>query len=237
MELSRQEYWSGLPFPSPGDLSNPGIKPRSPSLQADSLSSKPPWAPIFKFQKTHPCMVMTSHGWPITLPSVPSPLSLQESLTRGGWQPRFWGKTHPLVPRCSGSRRTLERKTRDGQSISCQTWPSAPPACSMGLVGKDGAQPWWTQPLRSTLPVWRQGSPLRWTQPSRSIFAPGFVPFQDSRHASLMMVDSMALLLLSRRQHLSRPEEYTGCYNDAQTNIVCKLTTGRKGDSHRLFLP
>ena len=34
---SRQEYWSGLPFPSPGDLSHPGIEPRSPALQADSL--------------------------------------------------------------------------------------------------------------------------------------------------------------------------------------------------------
>ena len=33
--LSRQEYWSGLPFPSPGDLPKPGIKPRSPALQAD----------------------------------------------------------------------------------------------------------------------------------------------------------------------------------------------------------
>ena len=37
MGFSRQEYWSGLPFPSPGDLPNPGIKPRSPALQADSL--------------------------------------------------------------------------------------------------------------------------------------------------------------------------------------------------------
>ena len=35
MEFSRQEYWSGLPFPSPGDLPDPGIKPGSPSLQAD----------------------------------------------------------------------------------------------------------------------------------------------------------------------------------------------------------
>ena len=41
MEFSRQEYWSGLLFPSPGDLSNPGIKPRSPALQADSLPSEP----------------------------------------------------------------------------------------------------------------------------------------------------------------------------------------------------
>ena len=37
MGFSRQEYWSGLPSPSPGDLPNPGIKPRSPSLQADGL--------------------------------------------------------------------------------------------------------------------------------------------------------------------------------------------------------
>ena len=37
MDFSRQEYWSGLPFPSPGDLPNPGIEPRSPALQADSF--------------------------------------------------------------------------------------------------------------------------------------------------------------------------------------------------------
>jgi len=45
MEFSRQEYWSGLPFPSPGDLPNPGIKPGSPALQADSLLSEPPEKP------------------------------------------------------------------------------------------------------------------------------------------------------------------------------------------------
>ena len=42
MGFSRQEYWSGLPFPSPGDLPNPGIEPRSPTLQADALTSEPP---------------------------------------------------------------------------------------------------------------------------------------------------------------------------------------------------
>ena len=42
MEFSKQEYWSGLPFPSPGDLPDPGIEPRSPALQADSLPSEPP---------------------------------------------------------------------------------------------------------------------------------------------------------------------------------------------------
>ena len=42
MGFSRQEYWSGLPFPSPGDIPDPGIKLKSPALQADSLSSEPP---------------------------------------------------------------------------------------------------------------------------------------------------------------------------------------------------
>ena len=41
MGLSRQEYWSGLPSPSPGDLPNPGIEPRSPALQAGALTSEP----------------------------------------------------------------------------------------------------------------------------------------------------------------------------------------------------
>ena len=39
--FSRQEYWSGLSFPSPGDLPNPGIKPGSPALQANSLPAEP----------------------------------------------------------------------------------------------------------------------------------------------------------------------------------------------------
>ena len=46
MGFSRQEYWSGLPFPSPGDLPNPGIELRSPTLQADALTSAPPGKPL-----------------------------------------------------------------------------------------------------------------------------------------------------------------------------------------------
>ena len=42
MGFSRQEYWSGLPFPSPGDLPDPGIEPGSPALEADALTSEPP---------------------------------------------------------------------------------------------------------------------------------------------------------------------------------------------------
>ena len=50
MEFSRQEYWSGLLFPSPGDLPYPRIKPRPPALQADALPSEPPAKPMTQVQ-------------------------------------------------------------------------------------------------------------------------------------------------------------------------------------------
>ena len=60
MEFSRQEYWSGLPFISPGDLPNPGIEPGSPALQANTLPSEPAGKP---------------HGLYITLNPNPNPNS------------------------------------------------------------------------------------------------------------------------------------------------------------------
>ena len=45
MGFSKQEYWSGLPFPSSGNLPDPGIEPRSPALQADAVLSEPPGKP------------------------------------------------------------------------------------------------------------------------------------------------------------------------------------------------
>ena len=52
MEFSRQEYWSGLPFPSPGDLPDQGIEPRSLTLQADALPSELPGNPLLPMQGT-----------------------------------------------------------------------------------------------------------------------------------------------------------------------------------------
>ena len=52
MEFFRQEYWSGLPFPVPGDRLHPGIEPRSPALQVDALPSEPPGKPHFFFFNT-----------------------------------------------------------------------------------------------------------------------------------------------------------------------------------------
>ena len=52
MGFSRQEYWSGLPFPPPGDLPDPGIEPRSPTLQAEALLSEPPGKPLRAIKET-----------------------------------------------------------------------------------------------------------------------------------------------------------------------------------------
>ena len=66
MGFSRQEYWSGLLFPSPGDLPDPGIEPRSPALQADALTSEPPGKPIYKFiSQVHFFFVKQSKSFPI----------------------------------------------------------------------------------------------------------------------------------------------------------------------------
>ena len=53
MGFSRQEYWSGLPFSSPGDLPNPGIEPSSPALQAGSLTSELPGKPTSRLENTN----------------------------------------------------------------------------------------------------------------------------------------------------------------------------------------
>ena len=64
MELSKQEYWSGLPFPSPGDLPNPGTEPRSPVLQAEALPSEPPGKPIWNTEPQR-----SAHKWKLLVMS------------------------------------------------------------------------------------------------------------------------------------------------------------------------
>ena len=93
MGFSRQEYWSGLPFLSPGDLPNPGIKPGSPTLQADSTiwATREAWALIVNQTTkgapppTHPFMDLEPWGWlwPQGIIAHPVP-SLPCSLERWG---------------------------------------------------------------------------------------------------------------------------------------------------------
>ena len=73
MGFPRQQYWSGLPFPSLGDLPDPGIKPRSPALQADSLPAEPQGKPAMERKEHWP--------WSQTVPdlrSIPRSENLQE---------------------------------------------------------------------------------------------------------------------------------------------------------------
>ena len=64
MGFSRQEYRSGLPFPSPVDIPNTGIEPRSPTLQADALPSEPPGKPFFNNnQNCFQCRCRTLINW------------------------------------------------------------------------------------------------------------------------------------------------------------------------------
>ena len=64
MEFSRQGYWSGWPFSSPGDLLDPGIKPRSPALQVDSVPSKLPGKPTYVYRcvRAHAHTHTHTHG-------------------------------------------------------------------------------------------------------------------------------------------------------------------------------
>ena len=62
MEFPRQEYWSGLPFPSPGDLPNPGIEPESPALAGGFFPIEPPGKPIFSCKFIPPNLSVLPHA-------------------------------------------------------------------------------------------------------------------------------------------------------------------------------
>ena len=73
MGFSRQEYWSGLPIPSPGDLPNPGIQLGSPALQADSLPAEPSGSQI---SGLHSLILICLIGWLLTAITLNCPLNL-----------------------------------------------------------------------------------------------------------------------------------------------------------------
>ena len=103
MGFSRQEYWSGLPFPSPGNLPNPGIEPRSPTLQTDALPSEPSGKSFYvKYMeclcnihisgslcKSYPPMLMFSHVW---LFATPWTVAYQAPLSMGFPKQEYWSR-------------------------------------------------------------------------------------------------------------------------------------------------
>ena len=110
MEFSRQEYWSGLPFPSPGDLPHPGTEPRSTTLQADALPSEPPGKPNYgggtedngdHLQK-FPCSAPSSRP-PLTHTSATDSWTLIDksgSVSCGVTAPFFWVLVHTKFCLC-----------------------------------------------------------------------------------------------------------------------------------------
>ena len=87
MGFSRQEYWSGLPFPSPGDLPNPGIEPGSPASEADALTSEPPGKPLdeLRWTKSKP------------LSSLLIPFVHVLGLFLQFWPVKLWGRSEANV--------------------------------------------------------------------------------------------------------------------------------------------
>ena len=99
MGFSRQEYWSGLPFPSPGDLPDPGIEPRSPALQADALTSEPPGKPhthlgmLIKLSSNCPAQETDSQSH--LLLTCYSSFSVQSSSSHARFMPVWSGASLP----------------------------------------------------------------------------------------------------------------------------------------------
>ena len=82
MGFSRQDYWSGLPFPSPSDLPQPGFKPKCPALQADSLQSEPPEEQSFQIITN---IRGEGNGTPLQYSCLENPMD------RGAWKAAVHG--------------------------------------------------------------------------------------------------------------------------------------------------
>ena len=96
MGFSRQEYWSGVPFPSPGDLPNPGIEPGSPALQVGSLLSEPAGKTLDFNQKSKNKGRGGEEGalpqrGPVTLEAPTPCLCLQSLVQTQRKKSTFWG--------------------------------------------------------------------------------------------------------------------------------------------------
>ena len=124
MEFSRQEYWNGLPFPSPGDLPNPGTEPRSPALQADSLLSEPPRKPTYKDRE----LLIIRLPWFVLawLPPTDLRTTVLYSSVATLWKSSFHSGFYSL-PQASTSRvASMVLQSSTATLASAPTFPSSP---------------------------------------------------------------------------------------------------------------
>ena len=113
MGFSRQEYWSGLPFPSPGDLPDPGMEPGSPALQADSLPSELPGKPTIILRQD-----VNNRRYSRKARRT-NRNSLHNLFRRRGWQRMRWldGITNSMDMSFWASSRSLQ-----GSLACCSPW-------------------------------------------------------------------------------------------------------------------
>ena len=123
MGFSRQEYWSGLPFPSPGDLSDPRIEPESPALQTNSLPSEPPWKPFILaiLKCIFYCLCVPDPDPPVCLRSLLAHLIEILKLTWAKWN--YWFVGHP--PKIVTSSLSSVQFSHSVMSDSATPWTAA----------------------------------------------------------------------------------------------------------------
>ena len=133
MGFSRQEYWSGLPFPSPGDLPNPGIEPGSPALKVDALTSEPPGKPNTKgalvLEKTLESPLDSKEIKPIN-PKGNQPWIFIGRIDADTEAPVLatWCKevTHWKRPWCWKDRRQKEKAKTEDEMVGWHHWLNGP---------------------------------------------------------------------------------------------------------------
>ena len=140
MEFFRQECWSGLPFPSPGDLPDPGIEPGSPALQADALSSEPPGTcsavgPCYLsilYMVVLVCLGTQSCPIPCTLWTVARQAPLSMDFSRQEYQsglpfPSPGDLRNPGIEPVSSASPTLQADSLPDEPSGKQAWVSVNP--------------------------------------------------------------------------------------------------------------
>ena len=153
MGFPRQEYWSGLPFPSPGDLPNPGIEPGSPALQTDALPSKPDWGLTFWVQILGSPVCQVCEFWCKHFPFFKSwcttkMASLMAQMVKnlpgqcrrprfdppGSWRSSGEGNGYPLQYSCHGQSSLVGYSPwghRTGQNWTTNTKIAVPPTVTV----------------------------------------------------------------------------------------------------------
>ena len=118
MGFSRQEYWSGLPFPSPGDLPDPGIEPGSPALHANALTSEPPGLPRKCLLNALEKAGLGTHGWPEL------PQRLWEACKDARWVPK--AQLPGAFPSSQLPWSAPAENPRDGKGVPAALRPRSP---------------------------------------------------------------------------------------------------------------